>query len=121
MKCKEIQQAIIPFNLRKLSCDEEETFVKHIDNCPDCREELEIYYIIEYGLLDEPQVEVDNYAENILIDKFDFKGLVDLRLNESLRRIESMKKHKKIVWAITIFADIMVCAAVVWWTIAKFI
>ena len=34
----------------KLSLKQEERFIKHIMGCDDCKEELEIYYIVTYGL-----------------------------------------------------------------------
>ena len=59
---------------------------KRIIHCNDCKEELEIYYIVSYGL-DE------NYDENKIpddikncIDSYDFKTLVELKLKKSIEQ-----------------------------------
>ena len=44
--CKEIQSRIESFEHGNLSLKDEEAFTNHILNCADCREEMEIYYII---------------------------------------------------------------------------
>ena len=44
--CKEIQSMIDSFEHGNLSLKNEEAFTHHILNCDDCREEMEIYYII---------------------------------------------------------------------------
>ena len=51
--CKEIQSRIESFEHGNLSLKDEEAFTNHILNCADCREEMEIYYIILYGLEDD--------------------------------------------------------------------
>ena len=51
--CKEIQNMIDSFEHGNLSLKNEEVFTHHILNCNDCREEMEIYYIILYGLDDD--------------------------------------------------------------------
>ena len=49
--CKEIQSRIESFEHGNLSLKDEEAFTNHILNCADCREEMEIYYIILYGFV----------------------------------------------------------------------
>lgn len=93
--CKKYQSMIKDFDLGRLSCNDEEEFVNHIENCNDCKEEFEIYYIIEYGLDD---MSVDRpikkeYKE--LLDKYDFKGLIDKKIKDSRINIATIKKHNK--------------------------
>ena len=47
--CKEIQSMIDSFEHGNLSLKNEEAFTHHILNCDDCREEMEIYYIILFN------------------------------------------------------------------------
>ena len=74
--CKQIQKMIKDYDKGNLSLKQEEQFIQHILNCEDCKEELEIYYIVSYGL-DE-----DNISKNTppaikaCIDSYDFKTLV---------------------------------------------
>ena len=56
--CKQIQKMIKDYDKGNLSLKQEEQFIQHILNCEDCKEELEIYYIVSYGL-DE-----DNISKN---------------------------------------------------------
>ena len=55
--CKNYQKMIKDYDEGRLSLKQEEKFINHIIHCNDCKEELEIYYIVSYGL-DE------NYDEN---------------------------------------------------------
>ena len=51
MDCKQIQNMIIPYIRNELNNNDIEDFLEHIQTCKTCREELEIYYIIEHGLI----------------------------------------------------------------------
>jgi hypothetical protein len=83
-KCKDYQTWIKQYDRYELSLKQEESFVKHINSCPDCREELEIYYIYTYGINED-----DNDDAIILpqykkyFESYDFTGLVDRRLKDS--------------------------------------
>lgn len=115
MDCKEIQKMIVPFHKRALSIEYEELFADHIEQCPDCREELEIYYIIEYGLSEEEDLIVEDEDDARLIEQFDFKGLVELKLGQSIKRIEGYKLYNKIMAAFVFVADIFIIVATIWW------
>ncbi len=53
--CRETQGLIVPFIKSELTMEQAKAFFQHIDNCPDCKEELEVYYIMMIGIkeLDE--------------------------------------------------------------------
>lgn len=55
MDCREVQGLIVPFIKSELTMEQAKTFFQHIDNCPDCKEELEVYYMMMIGMkeLDE--------------------------------------------------------------------
>lgn len=53
MKCLEFQQQISDFLDNQLSVDEMRSFVDHADECPECREELELRYMIQVGILEQ--------------------------------------------------------------------
>lgn len=51
LTCKEAAKMVIPY-IEGQMCDRDlRLFVSHIKECPDCREELETYYIVYKGLM----------------------------------------------------------------------
>ncbi|MEY8336945.1 zf-HC2 domain-containing protein [Lachnospiraceae bacterium 62-35] len=50
MTCQEAERMVIPYIEHNLNDEKLEEFLLHIDACPDCREELEIYFTVFYGL-----------------------------------------------------------------------
>lgn len=57
MKCVEAQGLITEYINDELSGEELEQFLEHVCECEDCREELEIYYVIMKGM---KQIDNDN-------------------------------------------------------------
>lgn len=55
MTCKEAQGLIMPYINDKLDVDQLEEFIEHVENCSDCKEELEVYFTLLTGMkqLDE--------------------------------------------------------------------
>lgn len=51
MECKEIEKMIPFFQEDTLSNKEMQLFIRHIDGCDKCKEELAIYYLIHEGML----------------------------------------------------------------------
>lgn len=50
MDCKEFEKKIPAFILNELSYKELKQFLKHVENCPECREELTIQVLISEGM-----------------------------------------------------------------------
>ena len=50
MTCLEAQSKIMAFIENKLPDDELKEFIKHVKNCENCSEELEIYYTLIVGM-----------------------------------------------------------------------
>ena len=55
MTCREAQRLVMPYINGSITDSELEEFLKHIDSCSECREELEIYFTVDVGIrqLDE--------------------------------------------------------------------
>ena len=55
MTCEEAERLVMPYINGSITDQELEGFLKHIDHCPECREELEIYFTVDVGIrqLDE--------------------------------------------------------------------
>ena len=112
MDCKQIQKLIGAFDKNQLSIKEEEIFADHILGCKECQEELEIYYIVEYGLADD-DVNL-NYGLDVykkLIESYNFRGLVDKKLNDSKLSIIKYKKTQHYIKIAIITSVICVIAA----------
>ena len=62
MTCREAQQMVMPYINHQLSDEDLEAFLLHVKGCPDCREELEIYFTVDYGLR---QLDDDNGTYDI--------------------------------------------------------
>lgn len=116
--CKEIQKMMVAFHNRELSIEEEELFLTHIEQCSDCREELEIYYIIEYGLEDDAQMPEDE-EEIGYIERFDFKGLVELKITESSKRVDNYKLYNKFMMGFAFVADICMIITIIYWIVLQ--
>lgn len=83
MNCLEAQSKIVAFIEDKLSDDEELEFIRHIRNCDNCAEELEIYYTLLVGMkqLDEDKVLTT-----------DFKTQMEEKLNAQYKHISNRRK-----------------------------
>ena len=82
-KCKEYQMMIPDFHKETLNYKDELMFLDHVADCEDCREEMEIYYIIEYGLNDSEEKDVNPKYRKYL-NVFDFKGMVEQHIKQSI-------------------------------------
>lgn len=105
MKCKDFQNQFEDFDKSRLSFKMNEDFINHLKTCPDCREELEIYYIVKYGLSDDDIIDnqmrskeefANRHAFQKLFDSLDFAGIVDLKLKLEEQKQERIKKHRKL-------------------------
>ncbi|MCR5746975.1 MAG: zf-HC2 domain-containing protein [Lachnospiraceae bacterium] len=48
--CKDIQSLIPGYLARELSLNEARTFTEHLKHCSDCRDEVEISYLLKEGI-----------------------------------------------------------------------
>lgn len=67
MKCHDVQRMISGFIEKKLTDEQLEGFLEHIENCQDCYDELEVYYMITIGLmqLDEDHTGTMDLKKNL--------------------------------------------------------
>lgn len=68
MTCLEFQGLMIRYINGELSYREKEQFMEHVETCEDCKEELEIYYIILTSMkqMDEDRQMSDDFHEDYL-------------------------------------------------------
>ena len=79
MNCLEAQGLIMKYVNNELSGLKLEDFRKHIDSCPDCKEELEIYYILTTGM---------NQLDNDYVDTYNFYEAFEKQLDRSRKDID---------------------------------
>ncbi len=85
MNCMKAQSMITPFINNKLNLNETEEFLDHVGSCPDCREELEVYYALLTAM---KQLDED---KNISSD-------FGRELNEKLERTRERIFHAKFTY-----------------------
>ncbi|NLK27040.1 MAG: zf-HC2 domain-containing protein [Clostridiales bacterium] len=64
MTCMETQRLITPFINDELTLNQTEEFIDHVNSCPECREELEVYYALLTAMkqLDEDKILYDDFS-----------------------------------------------------------
>ncbi len=90
MDCKTANQLIRPYIDQELDLETVDSFLRHIRNCKECREEFEIYFTV--------QVAIDNLNR----DKFhtyDLKG----QFEEEVRLMQEYIRHRHFMRAIKNF------------------
>ncbi len=80
MTCQEAERLVMPYINGSITDSELEEFLKHIDSCPDCREELEIYFTVDVGIR---QLDEDTGTYNI-------KGALETALALSRQHIRML-------------------------------
>lgn len=97
MNCKEMTDLILPFIQGKLDADQTMLFLKHIENCPACREELEIYYMV-YAEIDG----LDNNAN----PSYDLEGELEKRIQQAYNIVLQNYRYRVFKYAVTTLAII---------------
>ena len=80
MTCREAERLVMPYINGELTDAELAEFLKHIDTCEDCREELEIYFTVDVGIR---QLDEGTGTYNI-------KGALETALEISRQRIHTL-------------------------------
>lgn len=96
MNCLDAQRLITPFIKDELSMTELEEFLAHVKECPECKEELEVYYALltAIKLLDEEKEMSNNFNED-LNNKI-------RSCEERIRRNKFNKVRRRVVFAFVV-------------------
>ena len=102
--CLEAQRMIEPYLGGKLTYQETCSFIEHIDNCPECREELDVFFTVYQALsLDEQ----DNNTQMLSLDE------TLRRTKAHLSRVKTAKKvHNTGVTTILVIAAVLIIGIV---------
>lgn len=82
MNCMEARRMVNPFIKRELSDKESEQFLKHIEHCSDCMDELDIYFTVHKAL---DSLDSGAYNEN------NFRKLMEEEIRSVKRGIRRRK------------------------------
>lgn len=68
MNCIDVQRLILPFINDELSIKQLDEFLHHINTCPNCKEDLEVHYILLSGMkqLDDDKVISNNFHKDFV-------------------------------------------------------
>ena len=99
MECKEIQQKYIPFIDDKLSKRELDAFLHHMEECPDCKEEYDIYYTMIMGMR---YLKEDNRKSSDWVSS-----------DEKLRYAQEYLRHFRIMRVQKLLLLVILCIAVI--------
>ena len=102
MKCEEFNRLLPKFIDDTLESEYYDEFVNHAKECYDCRDELEIHYMIRVGL---------ERIENDSGKSFDIRGELENRLSEYENRADLIFKRN--VYKNVIVALAEICAVAV--------
>lgn len=80
MNCREAQRLVMPYINGELTDEELKEFISHIDSCENCREELEIYFMVDVGIR-----QLDEEAGT-----YNIKGALESALELSRQHIRSL-------------------------------
>ena len=86
MNCQEAQRLIVPFINGNLTIEQAKDFFKNIDQCKECKDELEIYYVLLIGLK-----QLDEDAS----DSLNLHGQFETHLREARMQLIKMQMGNK--------------------------
>lgn len=90
LTCKQAEKMIMPFIDFQLNEQELEEFLIHVETCPSCKEELEIYYTVSAGL---KQLDSGTGA-------YDITGALEDSLDLAWMKVRTVKLRKVICYAV---------------------
>ena len=102
MDCNTALGYIEPFLANELTDEEKEGFIKHINSCKDCRNELEFYYIT-YSVFDESDKDMDPH-------NLDYIAALDNRLKLSKQGLDRRRMIRRVSGAVIALLLIAVTA-----------
>ena len=110
MTCAQAESMVMPYIQKKLPVEELEGFLEHMEICPKCREELEIYYIVAFGI---QQLDKDTGIYNI-------KGAMERSLELSRMKVKRWKFVSVVKYAVNTLSILAFCITLIlqcriWW------
>ena len=98
MDCKETRKNIDKFIEDELDSRDLQSFVKHVTECEECREELAIQYLVTEGML---HLEKES--------TFDLQSQLEKKMESARRKIRS---RKRVLWFMYVMEALAVLAVI---------
>jgi hypothetical protein len=103
MNCMEARRMVTPFIKKELTDKEAEQFLKHIEHCSDCMDELDIYFTV-YKALDT----LDSGVHN----EYDFRKLMEEYIRSVKRGILTRRVTKALRGVTLVLAELLLLLSV---------
>ena len=97
MDCKEVQRNITAFLEEELHGKSAETFLDHISQCTECKEELSIQYLVREGM-----VRLEDGGS------FDLSKDLDIMIEQSYKSIKKQRLAAIAIYSMEFFAILAV-------------
>lgn len=105
MRCIEAQQLVKPYIEGQLSDKQLEQFLEHVEQCPECYEELEIYFSIYETL--------ESSGENSAEENYDFEGKLMQNMKNSRRYLHFRKAYRFFRFAVVLLAEFLLVCTII--------
>lgn len=103
MDCREFENNIRSFIKDQLPDEKYDSFIEHYDKCSECKEELEILYLVHHTInIDEP----DNFS-------FNLKEQLEMHIKEVEDKVYLRYKKRFLRNVSIILAELTTCMAMV--------
>ncbi len=97
MDCKEAQKLITDYLNDELDAKTAESFLTHIEECPECKEELCIQYLVEEG-----RVRLEDGKS------FDLNKELEIKIENSKKQLKRRKIGTAIIYVLEFMAIIAI-------------
>ena len=94
MKCRDFQKEIPNIIKKNIPVNEMSDIIEHVENCKECYDELEIHYVLQYGLGDD-----DAHTS------MDFSGQLEQNIRDMKKKLNTYEMMCSIYAFIVITAN----------------
>jgi len=103
MDCKEFERLIPSFIEQKQDFQTIKKFLVHMDECPDCKEELVIQFLVTEGM--------QRLEEG---DAFDLQNELEQQIIEAKKKLRFHNAFLRIGVVVEIIAMLLIAAGIIW-------
>ncbi|MFV0528806.1 MAG: anti-sigma factor family protein [Lachnospiraceae bacterium] len=103
MDCSTAEKLVTAYINRTLSPRQLEEFIKHVESCPSCYEELEIYFTTDYAIR-----QLDNKNMDAWLD---IKKILKQDLHNKKRFVHRRKIRHSLLIAVGVFMLMLILGA----------
>ncbi len=103
LNCREAEKCIEDYIGHQLPIEKQEAFLQHISQCRECREELEINYMVYVGIAG---------LEEDRLDIYDLPGALERELEVSHQQVQQHRRAQQVNYVLTTLAIVGVILCV---------